>query len=232
VSNRLIVESKNDKIFMQSLVNYLNKNNVDIVEIKITENGYLPLGGSDPTKIKNELRKIKDEAQKNPIHKIGIVLDMDYKQPLEWFGLINEAIVSIFSSTEQNKTEKTSNFITVTSEEIPDIQIACYLINVDGIGELETLLKAIKSQPSPKADCLEAWKTCVETSTNKSISTKEFNKLWVNNYIRHDTCTNQEKNNASEYCSMTKFEYVMTKDIWDFEHPALDELKVFLKMFD
>ena len=65
MSNRLIVESKNDKIFIQSLVNYFNKNNVDIVEIKIAENAYLPLGGSDSTKTKNELRKIKDEAQKS-----------------------------------------------------------------------------------------------------------------------------------------------------------------------
>jgi hypothetical protein len=233
VSNRLIVESKNDKFFIQALVNYLNTNCADIKRIDIAENAYLSLDGSDPTKINNGLQKIKDEAQKNPINKIGIVLDMDYKQPLDWLETINKEIANIFPLVQKNKIEKASNFITITTEELPDIQIACHLMNVNGTGELETILKLIKSQSSPYADCLESWRSCVEKSSSKPISQKDFDKLWVNNYIRHDTCTNQEKNHASEYCSVAKFDYVMNnkQHIWDFEHPALDELKEFLKLF-
>ncbi len=43
-----------------------------------------------------------------------------------------------------------------------DIEIGCYIMNVKGNGELETLLKAIKSEESIYADCLEAWKKCLE----------------------------------------------------------------------
>lgn len=231
VSNRLIVESKNDKFFIQALVNYLNINSVDIKKINVEDSSYLALSGSDSTLIRNGLQKIKDEAQKKNIAKIGIVLDIDYNKPSEWFEIINEEIANIFPSSSQSKIEKTSEFIIVTSEDISSLQIACYLTNVNGTGELETILREIKSQPSPKADCLEAWKVCVEETTNKSVSTKEFNKFWVNNYIRYDTCTNQEQNNASKYCS---FEYMMSnkQHIWNFEHPALNELKDFLKLFD
>ncbi len=251
VSNRLIVESKNDKFFIQALVNYLNTSSVDFKKIDIEENAYLALDGSDPTKTESGLQKIKDEAQKNPIDKLGIVLDMDYKQPLEWFEIINKAIANIFPLARQNKIEKASDFITVTSEEILDIQVACYLTNVDGTGELETLLKEIKSQDSTYADCLDAWQYCLQQNNKEAISKKDFDKFWVSNYIRFDTCSKNDKKQAKRKCSMLEseddkltisgqlkdksgFKYIMTEKIhiWNFEHPALDELKGFLKLFD
>jgi len=234
VSSRLIVESKNDKFFIQALVNYLKINNAQVSEINITDNSYFLLDGSDLTKLKRELERVKEQAQKILITKVGIILDIDYKQPTEWFEVINNAVGEIFPEVQEAKIETTSSFITIITEELPDIQIACHLMNVNGTGELETILKLIKSQPSPYADCLESWKICVEECIGKKIKSKDFDKLWVNNYIRHDTCTNQEKNHASEYCSVAKFDYVMNnkQHIWDFEHAALDELKEFLKLFN
>lgn len=235
MSNRIIVESKNDKIFIQSLVNHLNIHNVEILEINISGDDFITLGGLSLSSLKGELGDIKAASENNNIAKVGIILDADHSQE-EKFHLINKAIKSIFSESQEDEIEKVSSFINISftgsDKNLVDIQIACYFVNVNSTGELETLLKSIKSQPSPYADCLESWKNCVEEYSDKLISQKDFDKLWVNNYIRHDTCTNQEKNNASEYCSMAKFEYVMTKNIWDFEHPALDELKDFLKLFN
>ncbi len=237
MSNRIIVESKNDKIFIQSLVNQLNIHNVEILEINISEDDFITLGGLSLSSLKGELEDIKAAAENNDIAKVGIILDADNSQE-EKLQLINNAIKSIFPESQQSKIGKINNFInisfTASDQKLFDIQIACYFVNVNSTGELETLLKSIKSQPSPYADCLESWTNCVEQCTGKLISQKDFDKLWVNNYIRHDTCTNQEKNNASEYCSMAKFEYVMKnkQHIWDFEHTALDKLKEFLKLFD
>ena len=50
-------------------------------------------------------------------------------------------------------------------------------------------------------------------------------------YVRYDTCLNQEKYQAQKYCSMQNFNHVMKKDIWDFEHSALNDLKEFLILF-
>ena len=234
MSSRLIVESKNDKFVIQALVNYLKINNAQVSEINITDDSYLLLDGSDLTKLKRELERVKEQAQKILITKVGIILDIDYKQPTDWFEVINNAIGEIFPEVQETKIETTSSFITIITEELPDIQIACHLMNVNGTGELETVLKLIKSQSSPYADCLESWKSCVENYSGKSISQKDFDKFWVSNYLRFDTCIGDEKDQAARKCSMSGFDYVMTQKqhIWDFEHAALNELKEFLKLFN
>jgi hypothetical protein len=110
--------------------------------------------------------------------------------------------------------------------------LACYFTNFEGKGELETLLKAIKARKSPQADCLSSWKTCIE-SQGKDISDKDFDKFWVSIYLRYDTCSNQEQTQAGKKCSMSGFKYVMEhkKDIWDWNNPALDDLKEFFTLF-
>ncbi|MBV5279564.1 MAG: hypothetical protein J0647_11215 [Campylobacteraceae bacterium] len=97
-------------------------------------------------------------------------------------------------------------------------------MNVDGVGELDTVLKAIKTEDSTYADCLESWKTCLEEK-GKSISLKDFDKFWVNNYIRYDTCSNQDKRQAGRKCNT---EVGIKKDIWNFDNSILDDLKAFL----
>ncbi len=237
VSNRIIVESKNDKIFIQSLVNYLNIHNIEILEINLSDNDYMTLGGLSLSSLKGELGDIKAAAENNDISKVGIILDADNSQE-EKFDLINNAIKSIFPQLQQDKIERINSFINISfvasDQKLFSLQIACYFVNINGKGELETLLKSIKSQPSPKADCLEAWKTCVEKLSSESISQKDFDKFWVSNYLRFDTCIGEENEQAGRKCSMSGFDYVMTNKlhIWDFEHPALGELKEFLKLFD
>lgn len=235
VSNRLIVESKNDKIFIHSLVNYLNISNVDISEltlVNVTENDYLTLGGLSKSSLERELKTIEADAQKSNINKVGIILDADDSQS-ENLGKINEAIINVFPQTQA--IEKICQFIPIISEILDEnIQVACYFVNINGFGELETLLKAIKSQDSTYADCLSSWQSCIEKHHKQIVSQKEFDKFWISNYIRFDTCSKRDKQQAEKKCSMSGFDYVMTKKqyIWDFEHAALGELKEFLKMFD
>jgi hypothetical protein len=111
------------------------------------------------------------------------------------------------------------------------LQLACFLTNIEGHGELETVLKTIKAKPSLYADCLENWRSCLSIQ-NETISDKEFDKFWVNNYLRFDTCTKEERKQAGKKCSMHNFEYIMQHklDIWNFDNPVLDELKTFLRL--
>ena len=78
------------------------------------------------------------------------------------------------------------------------------------------------------ADCLEAWKTCL-TSKGKTITDKDFDKFWVNNYLRFDTCSASEKSQVARKCN---YESGMKKDIWDFENPILKDLKEFLNLIN
>ena len=89
-------------------------------------------------------------------------------------------------------------------------------MNVQGHGELETLLKTIKTKPSIYADCLYEWKKCIENQfqsdidrkLTKTISEKDFDKFGLNNYIRFDTCSSYEKKQAYRKCSLYNLDYV------------------------
>lgn len=100
-------------------------------------------------------------------------------------------------------------------------------MNVDGKGELESLLTRIKTIDSPYADCLQQWQNCL----SEKVSQKEFEKLWVHYYLKYDTATHQERQRAGKYYTL---EYSLQEKthIWDFESPILDELRVFLALLD
>jgi len=67
----------------------------------------------------------------------------------------------------------------------------------------------------------------------KTIKNKDFDKFWVDIYVRFDTCSKNDKKQAGRKCSMSAFDYVMESksEIWDLEHPKLDNLKLFLALF-
>lgn len=108
-------------------------------------------------------------------------------------------------------------------------------MNVNGKGELETVLKEIKTQPSPYADCLKSWRACVE-SEEKEVTEKEFVKSWIQNYIRLDTCfTSKYRGNKGKYCSMRQLDNILArtgdKVTFDLHHELLNPIKEFLKLF-
>ena len=227
MSNIVIVESKNDAIFMQAMVEQLN---YDIqIEKPIYIDEYKALSGLDETKLINALKALKADIQKTDIEKIGIIIDIDnYSEPerLQW---VNKCIQQVFESETLSSTKQ---FIDIGGDNGTKAKLACYFTNVGGKGELETLLKAIKARESPHADCLNSWKTCIE-SQGQQINQKGFDKFWVSIYLRYDTCSDNEQQQAGRKCTMSRFDYVMEhkKDIWDWDNPALDDLKKFFKLF-
>ena len=118
-----------------------------------------------------------------------------------------------------------------TPEEI-EVKVACFFVGLNGNGEIEDLLKAIKSQSSPLADCIhENLPHCLEVHGITDVNDKELVKLWLNNYQRYDSLAKKERT-----ASNTKWESVMMKrgtKLFDFskdEVPELHALKVFLRM--
>ena len=168
----------------------------------------------------NNLNKKLEEIKFDKYNKIGIILDADKEGIDKRIELINNALKNVCDDVELtsiNKLEKSSKL---------DVDFLCYIMNVNGYGELETVLKSIKKSDSVFADCLESWRECLKVH-NKDISDKDFDKLYINNYIRFDTCSKKEKKHASVYCS---FESAMKKDICDLDNNILNDLKEFLKL--
>lgn len=217
--NILIVESENDKYFIEALIKHLNLPYIDVDPPICSIDEYECLGGM--SKLKGKLLDIQERIAEDGIEKIGIILDADKAGIPERIKLINEALQIIDENLHLNVC---NNF--VTSKAL-DVEIACYIMNIDGFGELETVLKAIKSHDSTYADCLNIWKECLEQK-NKTIKDKYFDKFWVNTYQRYDCCTKKEQNDAGKKCN---FAISMKKDIWNFESDKLNELKNFLNLF-
>lgn len=228
MSNLLIVESKNDKFFIQALIKELN---YDIeIDTPICINDYECLEGLSQKRLVEALKSLLADIQKRQISKIGIVIDIDLHSTQERLQFINECLRQVFPIN--NEFTDISQFITINIPGYDSIEVACYFTHVEGQGELETVLKRIKTQESPYADCLDSSRLCLE-SKEESISDKDYDKFWISLYLRFDTCSNRDQSQAERKCSMKNFEYIMEnkKDIWDFSHPVLDEIKEFLQLF-
>lgn len=206
VSNILIVESENDKFFIEALISNIN------IDVKVgnpicTIDEYDCMGGMG--KLKNRLEELKSRFLKgDEINKVGIVFDADNVGIKERTKKINDIKNSVFNDIKL------------------DLQI--FIMNIDGNGELETLLKEIKSLDSPIADCLESWQECLE---DQKLNKKDFDKLWIQIYQRYDCCTKQEQKQAGRKCNNEVS--LKSKSIYDFDKDIneLNKLKEFLKEF-
>lgn len=234
--NKIIVEGKNDMIFIQTLVNKLNIINTEVEQITIEEEDYLLLKGIDanknrPTTLIRVFEDIRDQINKHRnVSKIGIVLDIDKKLEEDRIAMINNAIYAAYG-LEKDLIKSTNELFSLNIFSDYSIQICCYFTNVEGKGNLDTLLRKIANKPSPDyANCLESWRKCLE-SKNIPISDSEYDKIWLNNYIRLDTCLKKEKGNAKMYCNMENFEKILKKDIFNFESEYLNDIYEFIRLF-
>jgi len=225
VSNILIVESQNDKYFVEAFIEHLQCKGIDIDPPICDIDDYECLEGLSRKKLTMTLSSLKNEAQKRDIQKIGIILDMDNETEVSRLQLVNTAIQEIFETDK--KLSSVGEFITIDIDGHSQVKMACYFTNVDGKGELETVLKAIKSKESIYADCLEIWRKCIKAA-DKKITDKDFDKFWISIYQRFDCCSKKEKYQAARKCSN---EASMKKGIYNFDSPILDNLKQFLNLF-
>ena len=227
MSNIVIVESKNDRIFMQAMVEKLN---CDVqVASPIYIDDYKSLEGLSEKELIKALKNLIRKIDRKDIEKIGIIIDIDNCSEQERLKFVDRCIKQVFQAETLSSTKQ---FIDICTDNGTNAKLACYFTNVGGKGELETLLKEIKARESPHADCLDSWKTCIE-SQGQQINQKGFDKFWVSIYLRYDTCSDNEQQQAGRKCTMSGFDYVMEhkKDIWDWDNPALDDLKEFFTLF-
>ena len=205
VSNILIIESEADKFFIEALLNHININ-LKVAEPICFINEFDCLGGI--SRLEEKLNSLFRRVKRDEIKNIGIIFDADNVGMVEREKEIREKIKSVFG-------------------EYDETIFSIYILNLNGKGELEDILKAIKTEESPYSDCLYYWKECLDEN-DMEVSNKIFNKFWINNYIMYDTCTtSRDRGKKSKYCV---FEYAMKeKSIWNFDHKILDNLKEFLK---
>ena len=194
MANRLIVESKNDKIFIEKLIQTLNLNNIEI-DKPIYIDDYECLEGLSEKSVTNSLKSLSASLLKNNIKKIGIIIDQDNCSQQERFEFINNCIDQVFRKSVYLSDVNNLIEVKIINDNNITLQLGCYFTNVNGQGELETVLKTIKTQDSDYADCLESWRSCVKEQA-KNISDKDFDKFWISNYIRYDTCSPQESKQA------------------------------------
>ena len=146
----IIVESHNDKYFIEKLRDILDLENIELKEPVCKMADYECLNGLSEKKLQLTLNDIKfDEYQK-----IGIIIDADNEGIQKRIDLINSCIRTLEEVPEDFQITKINEFIRVKNL---DIEIGCYITNKDGFGELETVLKAIKKEDSTYADCLDSW---------------------------------------------------------------------------
>jgi hypothetical protein len=229
MANILIVESKNDKIFIEKLIEIMNINNLEI-DTPICIDEYECLSGLDQQKLIKALESLSNSVVKKDIQKVGIIIDQDNCNKEERLNFINECLNHVFQKASD--INDVCSLIEVTTKTNIILRLGCYFTNVNQTGELETVLKAIKTKASPYADCLETWRNCVQQKDH-NISDKDFDKFWFSIYLRYDTCSPKESKQAGKKCSMSGFEYVLQNksDILDFESLILDDLKNFLRLF-
>ncbi|KJV06538.1 DUF3226 domain-containing protein [Methylocucumis oryzae] len=220
-NNLLIVESYNDKFFIERLQRELR--DADFLVDKPIINDFECLGGLTQKSLQDKLQEVSFDIGKRGLSKIGILVDANSVGIQDRVELINKAIKSIDPNMNMLATNTWYNSASL------DVSFSCHILNVNGFGELETLLKTIKNKSSPYADCLNAWRSCLDNADAKAIGDKDFNKFWVNVYQRYDGCSKDDQKQAGRKCNL---QASLEKDLWDFSHSVLHDLKAYLQAFN
>ncbi|MCI5158667.1 MAG: hypothetical protein D3906_09570 [Candidatus Electrothrix sp. AUS1_2] len=222
VSNLLIVESDNDRLFINRLLREVNLSaDIEVGTPICCIDDYECLDGLSSARLIQKLNDISIEIEKRGIERIGILVDADNKGIQDRLTLINQSLKKFDDAICINRVNHWFD------SQVLDIKISCHILNVGGYGELETLLRTIKCGDSTFADCLAAWKECLQQNS-KQLTEKEFDKFWVQIYQRYDSCSKNEKKQAGRKCD---FKASLEKNIWNFSSSHLDELKEYLKSF-
>jgi hypothetical protein len=219
----LIVESKNDKLFFQGLLQYMAQQQniaIDIAEIlaslEYTNADGKAVRGLSMDSLVRTLRELT--PIKVPNTKIGILLDAD-KTGIGQTGMlggienrlksVNTAVETVFGLNPNftkmccSKTDFKTIAIETDTFETIDIEIGCYFVNINGEGELETLMRKLHKQPAHAADCLAAWRKCYteklpeiaskyHIKNIENLEDKELGKFWNEFYKTYDAFLEKE----------------------------------------
>ncbi len=241
----IIVEHDSDKFTFEAIIRHIHAEQE--IEVESAENEDIDwyfrsaeANIEQPTGLKESISDIFTEITKGNCEKIGIIWDLDTFSIEQRIQQINNAI-SLAAQEAQNEIERTVTWvqnITEINQFCPlivdgiETQVACHFVGLNEMGEIEDVLKAIKSRSSELADCVDKHlPTCLDLQGEKALKDKDLVKLWINHYQRYDTL---EKKNRKD--AFTKWENVMKhrSEIFDFgkdEIIELKQLKDFLTMF-
>lgn len=249
----LIVESSNDEAVFKALVKNLQQ--TDKIEVKNTDVEQIDFEKTSANEeqeaeaLKKALISIFPKVAKGGYDKIGIIWDMDDFYADKTYPQTNDRIqyrISQMNTAIQNAIKELplysvmfENTLTATNQfenlivQGVKITIGCYFVHYQGKGELEDLLKAIKSKPSPIADCvIESLPNCLaKKEGEKQATEKEKVKIWKEFYVRYDTLPDdiilKPKSSKQRTEALTKWENVMEKRpyIFDFDKNEVTELK-------
>jgi len=249
--NILIVESENDEFFVRALLNHMGQDSVQVASIDLFKHSSL-----DKIKLTTQLSSALSSCQSRGISKIGVMLDLDNATLKERLDLVKTCFEEAYYENFEEKItldlENTYQFVSVPIDNSISVQLACYFTNVDSEGELETVLKNIKTKDSVFADSLyDCWLPCVQDREKKmakkgeqgDFNEKEVLKLWVDFYKRFDTLKKGDRNEVTTdwqgiWLGTTKNKKGEEKtikargaEIFDLNAAILNELKQFLAWF-
>jgi 5S rRNA maturation endonuclease (ribonuclease M5) len=221
--NVIIVEGMSDKKFLEAYISYLNK---------IFPKRYLVIDrvknakGQDAIYFVLNTQKI--QIKKGETKNIGILIDANNSGVQEKIdNIINPAIEKAFGvkNVIQSPNDKVSiNF------EGNNVNLFCYICNIDGKGELEDILHDIRKDKRAQLPiCLNKFVTCIK-GFNEAYPEKEYKKNLI--YFYAYECISKKEGLKSDAVKskLKSFNY-FTSEHWDFEHFRLKELKQFLELF-
>ena len=104
MSNIIIVESKNDAIFMQAMVDTLNC--AIQVDPPIYIDNYKSLEGLSETELIKALKSLEANIDKKGIEKIGIIIDIDNYSEQERLKFVDRCIKQVFQAETLSSTKQ------------------------------------------------------------------------------------------------------------------------------
>ena len=234
----IIVENENDRYTFEAIVGHMALH--EKLEVGHTEwetqpadpNPLKPTGLTN--RLKSSYRAFKNNSDQR-IDRVGIIWDLDNFSATDRIKMVKRAIQQAYPEAFLSLFDAVNTFGSIVFDAGKntefEVKIACHFVGIHGKGEIEDVLKAIKNQASPLADCIDSiLPNCLEKNGLPDISDKELGKLWINHYQRYDTLAKKDRNNAN-----TAWKNVMShrSSIFDFERndiPELVDLKAFLRM--
>ncbi|MCC6460125.1 MAG: hypothetical protein IT260_06625 [Saprospiraceae bacterium] len=256
INNIIIVESPNDRAFVQVLGQEveLSATGIEIVDLHKFPDPTVPekeLRGKHA--IGKKLEGLKGQLDRKYTHvkKIGVVLDMDDWDLLTNLKHVNKAVAFAFGTDPKFEKEGQFREISINAGRNTPISllISCFftkgyidLPNDDlkeDAGNLDTLLFAIRKNPQihvPYADCLHLWADCVNFSeSNLKVSPNLYTKMWLDNFLRamaKEKLGKSGKNILSDF-EAKKSDVILElgKVVFDLKHTALEKFRQFLQTF-
>jgi hypothetical protein len=232
----IIIEDDSDKHVFEAIIRHIKlQNSLSVIDTPTNTDWKAVADESNvdqPTALIRALKNLLNDISKEKYDKVGIIRDLDDKAKQEKLSLINNALQEAYPNQSQ-KLSDTNELVPFTFEQNPTgtlltVHFACHFVSYDGRGEIEDLLKAIKTKPSPIADCVDKHLPECLQMTEEELREKDLVKLWFNHYQRFDTLPENQR--KSPYTTMG---HIMTQrtDLFDFDRniEELNELKQFLQ---